>query len=392
MYRIVFYCPDKHIEYDGKTPDTVGVGGGVTSRVRMARALAKQGQDVTMIANCTKREMIDDVQYLPLDEIRSISADVLIMNSSGGDYDLAPALGMDINARLSILWASGIRPPKGIELLSYDFVYAKSNFLRDIVETEWHQSCEKIFVAYNVFEEDLFSNIDTNRFRRDHHRLIYASHPEKGLYSAVRVMRALRSRDSRYHLIVCGGPALWGEKDTIEFSEPGIKYLGLIGQKQLAQELMKSSYSLNLQAIREVFGMLITESMRAGCVVIASRVGAYPEIIQDGENGFLVAGDHQSEEVIQHAVDIIWDLSEDIKKLSLLRRNAQRVIWNSKLMARVWLDHWNWVLSRNGNGSFSGVLKAAQPCEVCGKNQLLFPDGFHCMSCGRYTSFTSISA
>ncbi len=385
MYRVVFYCPDRHIVYDGSTPYKVGVGGGVTSRVRMARALASQGQSVIVIANCKQRTEIDLVQYFPLDEILSIDADILIMNTSGGDFDLTPILELDVKTRLSILWASGIRPPNGIELLSYDFVYAKSNYLRDIIENEWNLLCEKIFVAYNVFDEDLFIGKDVSRLHRDPFRLIYASHPDKGLESAIRVLRVLRSKDPRYHLVVCGGPKLWGEKGTLEFTDPGIKYLGLIGQKQLTQELLKSSYSMNLQAIREVFGMLITESMRAGCVVIASNVGAYPEIIQDGINGFLLEGDHRSEEIIQRAADLICELSKDIDKLALIRRNAQRVIWTSMLLARVWIDHWNWVLKGSDLRNNSGALLAVQPCRECGKDQLLFSDGNHCVSCGKYS-------
>ncbi len=41
-YRVVIYCPDRHIVYDGRTPDEIGVGGGITARVRMARALARR--------------------------------------------------------------------------------------------------------------------------------------------------------------------------------------------------------------------------------------------------------------------------------------------------------------------------------------------------------------
>ena len=37
-------------------------------------------------------------------------------------------------------------------------------------------------------------------------------------------------------------------------------------------------FSLNLQAIEDSFGMSIIEAMQAGSVVVASPLGAYPEI------------------------------------------------------------------------------------------------------------------
>lgn len=38
----------------------------------------------------------------------------------------------------------------------------------------------------------------------------------------------------------------------------------------------------------EAFGLTIAEGMSCGCAVVASRVGAVPELISDGETGILV--------------------------------------------------------------------------------------------------------
>ena len=51
-YKVVFYCPDKHILYDGgRLPDTQGVGGGVNARIRLAQSLTRLGHQVELI--CT---------------------------------------------------------------------------------------------------------------------------------------------------------------------------------------------------------------------------------------------------------------------------------------------------------------------------------------------------
>ena len=56
--RVAIFCPDRHILYDGRTPDEVGVGGGITARVRMARALARRGHEVHMIVNCPQAAVL----------------------------------------------------------------------------------------------------------------------------------------------------------------------------------------------------------------------------------------------------------------------------------------------------------------------------------------------
>ena len=384
MYRVVFYCPDKHIEYDGRTPYDIGVGGGVTSRVRMARALARAGNQVKMVVNCPKQALIDGVEYIPLRYVQGGKSDVILLNSSGGAFDLTPASQLDMETTLKIIWISGKTQPEGIDLLTYDFAYVKSNFLRNHVENEWNIPGRKIFVAYNGFDEDIFQLAYQKRYFKDPHRLIYASHPVKGLDTAISILRRLRRSDSRLHLVVCGGPKLWGQPENEIPPEPGMYYLGLIGQRKLAEELIRSSYSLNLQDIEEGFGMVVTESMRAGCVVIASPVGAYKELICNGKDGIIIEGDHRSDDARDRAVEIIFSLSNDSEAQLILQRNARAVIWDCDRMAKTWMGHWDWWFERHGEVRGNMIKDYLERCSYCMGNLLPLADGHHCVRCGSY--------
>ncbi len=381
-YRIVSYCPDTHIEYDGRTPYDVGVGGGITARVRMAKALRKLGHDVKMIVNCRRHEYIDGVEYIPLDRFRKTDADVLMMNNSGWVLDLSHAAGLNIRAALKIVWLHGLIEPKGLDRLQYDHTYAVSNFVADAARQEWSVTPKRIFVTYNAFEEQLFADAERLRPTRDPYRLIYFSHPSKGLDTAIEIVRRLRDSDPAFHLDVYGGNGLWGGKERHPVVADGISYHGLIGQRELTAGLLASSFSIQLQGGTEACPLSAFEALRAGCIVLASEVGAYPELIKSGINGFLLQGDHRSMEVRRRASDLILELAKNHQTAAELRRKAMAMSLDTRRSALTWVRHWDLVLQRRPLDARSESTE----CTRCGEGTVAFPDGYHCMECDLYSS------
>jgi glycosyltransferase involved in cell wall biosynthesis len=377
LLNIVIYCPDRHIEYDGYTPERSGIGGGVTARVRMARALARASHKVQMVANCPAPAVIEGVHYLPLDGLSRLQADVLIANSSGGSYDLGPLTAIEAQARLRILLLSGTEPPGGLGGLVFDELYVVSNFLRGLA-SDWHLTHSPPFVSYNGFEEKL--NEPAEAIERDPFSLCYCSHPSKGLDAAVQVLRRLRAIDQRYTLQVYGGNRLWGEPASQPPSEIGVSDHGLVGQAALARALQGCGFSLHLQRRLEPFGMVVMESMRAGCLPVASPVGAYPELIRPGIDGMLVQGDPEQDETLDRAARMISKISHQSQKREAMAAEARQVPWDSDTMARSWVEHWQWLLSGRPEASLLGDAF----CGDCGGRQLSLADGLHCIQCGRY--------
>ena len=125
--------------------------------------------------------------------------------------------------------------------------------------------------------------------------------------------------------------------------------------------------------------MVITESMRAGCVVIASPVGAYAELVRDGEDGFLIEGDHEDDEVREEAAKLILKLAQNPDSFWYIQRNAQGVIWDTDTMVRVWEGHWRWWF-----GGQDPEELPMEPCPACDSQRLWLADGYHCTGCGRY--------
>jgi glycosyltransferase involved in cell wall biosynthesis len=383
-YHVLFYCPDTHIQYDGHTPYRKGVGGGITARIRFARALHRAGHRVTMVVNCARKARIDGVQYIPLAEARDIKGDILVLNTSGGQLDLSPLLEMNVQVDLRFVWTSGTPRPGGLDDVGYDFVYAKSNFLRNVAHLEWGVPENKIFVAYNGFEEDTFRKAEKRKPARDPYRLVYFSHPSKGLNTAIAILKRLRAVDQRFTLHVFGGNQLWGQEEGILPQEDGVFYRGLVRQSELARELLQASYSLNLQARLEPFGMVIIEGMRAGQVVLASPVGAYRELVRDGEDGYLIAGDHLAEETHARAAGLILDLTSSPDVQKHIQRGAAGVIWDTNTMVQVWEGHWRWWFWKKGVRTIEDK-NPKDECPVCDGERLWLADGYHCTGCGNYS-------
>src|SRR3990172_1692884 len=275
-YRVTIYCPDRHIVYDGRTPREMGVGGGITARVRMAHALQRRGHLVTMVVNCPRRETYEGVEYLPLDEATRLVGDILILTTSGDRLDLTPALGLRCEASLTIVWVHGPTKPIGMDDLQWDSCYAVSNFIGGVARDRWGIPQDRIFVSYNAYEEGLFTQAEGRGRQRDPYRLVYFSHPSKGLDTAVAVFERLRAEDRRFTLRVLGGEALWGGTSTVPDLPQGASFGGLTGQAEVVAELLQAGFSLQMQAREEPGALAIMEAFRAGCVIVASPVGCYP--------------------------------------------------------------------------------------------------------------------
>ena len=382
-YSITIYSPDSHLFYDRPRLDQQGVGGGATVRTRMAYALAARGHRVRLLVNCPKERTERGVETRNFSALKHDRSDVFIASTSGGQFDLVALGVIGLENRIKILLVHGIAPPKGLSSYPYDFVYVPSNFLRRKVVTGWGVASNKVVVSYHGVMEVNYASRTRRSPRRSPFSLLYAGHPSKGLETAIAILRSLRETDQRFHLHVYGDAGLWGETGQDPLPESGITFHGTIGQRQLAREIQGCSFCINLQHRQEPFGMVVIEAMRAGCIVLVSPVGAFPEIVTHGQDGFLVPGDPLEEPTRRAAVSLILEMVRNPEYAVYLRRNAVQTPLSWDQVARTWEGHWDWVLSAATREAtpFNSVLGN---CAECRGAWLPLADGLHCTRCGNY--------
>jgi glycosyltransferase involved in cell wall biosynthesis len=137
----------------------------------------------------------------------------------------------------------------------------------------------------------------------------------KGHHRTIRAVKALRDQGIRAQLLVVGPPARGSTYDsTIRslISELGmqtdVRLLGHVTQPELA-ELMSAADVLCLASSREGWPNVIQEALSCGTPVVATDVGAVPNMIPASRYGLVVPVDDQAALTngLRQALSTEWD-------------------------------------------------------------------------------------
>lgn len=144
-------------------------------------------------------------------------------------------------------------------------------------------------------------------------RLLYIGviDENKNLLYLLQCLNELKLRAVDYQLVVVGDFNSDTYKQIIlEFIEVNqlgdrVKFTGWIGQKQVREQIQEADI-LVVSSKQESYPMVIAESMAAGKLVLASRVGGIPEMIDDKINGFLFSNDNT-----EHLIELLIQVNEN---------------------------------------------------------------------------------
>jgi glycosyltransferase involved in cell wall biosynthesis len=149
--------------------------------------------------------------------------------------------------------------------------------------------------------------IDTDTFAlhpepEDHLLFFGRIHPDKGTAHAIEVARRAGRRlviagiiqDERYFRLAVE-PHLDGDR---------IRYVGPVDAGDRADVLGRAHALLHLIDFDEPFGYSVVEAMACGTPVIAHARGSMPELIDQGETGFLVHDDTEATQAVDRAGEL----------------------------------------------------------------------------------------
>jgi len=114
---------------------------------------------------------------------------------------------------------------------------------------------------------------------------------EKGFHLLLDSWAAVQSSTSGLQLVIAGegvdGQALRAQSEKLGVTDT-VSFPGWLNQEQITQKLVDSRLVVVPSTFEEPFGLVAAEAHAKARPVIASRIGGLPEIVLDGETGFLI--------------------------------------------------------------------------------------------------------
>jgi glycosyltransferase involved in cell wall biosynthesis len=190
---------------------------------------------------------------------------------------------------------------------------------------------EKISIAYHGVDVSQFSPSGSKRknWRQRHdipeQDLVFVSTArlaqEKRIERIIKAFDTLSQEYDNLWLLIAGDGPMRKELEIAKNSlgcRDRIKLLGLV---ENVSELLQASDIFVLPSDREGLSVSLTEAMSTGLICIASDVSGSNEVIQDGENGFLV---EPSDQGVFHGMETVLKMNDSDRKI--IAQNARNSI------------------------------------------------------------------
>ncbi len=123
-----------------------------------------------------------------------------------------------------------------------------------------------------------------------------------------------------------------------------IEFLGWIGQQEIRKRIHEADM-LVVSSKQESLPMVIAEAMAAGKLVLASKVGGIPEMIEDGETGFLFSNDNP-----QNLVNLLERIDHEPELISIMGEKAKQkatATYQNNAVAAKTLSFYKKILAHN---------------------------------------------
>lgn len=155
--------------------------------------------------------------------------------------------------------------------------------------SDWniHKYKKKIELCPQYVDEHTFQNKNDIRYRNNIVGYIGGLTKWKGLKEFLQAISILNSEKRKIEYVICGTGDCEELVETYCDKYSNIKFKGLVPHSEIAETLNEFKL-LVLPSFSEGMPNIILEAMSCGTPVLATSVGGIPDIIIDGQTGFII--------------------------------------------------------------------------------------------------------
>lgn len=355
-----------------------GIGGSETAAIHVAAELGRRGHKVWLLGMHDGVE--GDVEYVHNDralkvegpwkspDIFLVSRQPIVLLNSGFTWKAAYVWAHDVHC--------GVSPDVKTSLLKADKVLALSR---------WHKA--HMMNVYPFLVDDHIvvtrNGIATGRFAKKPqkigNKLIYASSPDRGVERLLELFPKIRAEVPNAELEIYYGFNTWRSMcenygdtkgmDKIRYYEDlltnkvptGVKFMGRVGQQQLADAYLKAKVMAYPTWFSETSCISAMEAQAAGCVPVTSALAALEETVK---HGFLLGGAENTPEYGELFVQTV---------VKLLKDEELREMYAAA--GRSWaMEHLGWDdVVRDWEAMFLSAVAQRKPAVENKKSKLILP-------------------
>ncbi len=225
---------------------------------------------------------------------------------------------------------------------------AVSEFVRKkYAEAEKGIPQDRIFVRQNYLEYD--PGAGTNK--REFAIFVGRISREKGVFELARAWGELKITGKPTLKIIGDGPEFERLKREIESSggKGEIQLLGYLDYDKMINLMKKAIFSIHPSLMHETFGRTIIESYATGTPVIASKMGGFEELVEDGKTGILFYPPTQNN--IAKAIKEALSHREKLREWGINGRNLFLKKFTKDIAYRKLMEIYDQVLDEKGGGN-----------------------------------------
>lgn len=252
------------------------------------------------------------------------------------------------------------------EILScVDYVYCVGNWQAYTFKEKFKIPDSKLYIAGNGVDLDVFKGGKV--FSQRKNQIVYASTPFRGLDVLLRIFPKIREKIPDLELKVLSGMQLYGssdEEDQLKFGhlyaladQEGVELIGPVKKSEMAKIFSESKLLAYPNTFLETFCITALEAQACGLPVVSTYMGALPERVKDGEDGYLIRGQPQDPQYqdafVEACVEILSNDEKWQKMSEACTKKAKHYDYDS--IVSYWLKHISSSINQNDNWTFQFI-------------------------------------